>query len=82
MTIVKQKGFSFPVDKIKKKLDNLNPNKSPEPDEFHPRILKELSNEFLKIIRRKNYLKTGRMILLQCIKKEKKSLPATIDQLV
>ena len=43
MTIVKQKGFSFLVDKIKKKLDNLNPCKSPGPDEFHPRILKELS---------------------------------------
>ena len=36
---------SFPVDKIKKKLDNLNPYKSPGPDELHPRILKELSNE-------------------------------------
>ena len=36
---------SFPADKIKKKLDNLNPYKSPGPDELHPRILKELSNE-------------------------------------
>ena len=36
---------SFPADKIKKKLDNLNPYKSPGPDELHPRILIELSNE-------------------------------------
>ena len=36
---------SFQADKIKKKLDNLNPYKSPRPDELHPRILKELSNE-------------------------------------
>ena len=36
---------SIPADKIKKKLDNLNPYKSPGPDELHPRILKELSNE-------------------------------------
>ena len=36
---------SFPVDKIKKKLDNLNPYIPPGPDELHPRILKELSNE-------------------------------------
>ena len=32
--------FSFLEDKIKKKLDNLNPYKSPGPDESHPRILK------------------------------------------
>ena len=36
---------SFPADKIKKKLDNLNPYKSPGSDELHPRILEELSNE-------------------------------------
>ena len=36
---------SIPADKIKKKLDNLNPYKSPGPDELHPKILKELSNE-------------------------------------
>ena len=27
---------SFPADKIKKKLDNVNPYKSPGPDELHP----------------------------------------------
>ena len=32
--------FSFLEDKIKKKLDNVNPYKSPGPDESHPRILK------------------------------------------
>ena len=36
---------SFPADKIKKKPDNLNPYKSPGPEELHRRILKELSNE-------------------------------------
>ena len=36
---------SIPADKIKKKLDNFNPYKSPWPDELHPRILKELCNE-------------------------------------
>ena len=36
---------SFPKDKIKKKLDNLNPYKSPGADELHAKILKELSNE-------------------------------------
>ena len=36
---------SFPADKIKKKLDNLNPYKSPEADKLHPTMLKELSNE-------------------------------------
>ena len=36
---------SFPADKIEKKLDNLNPFKSPGTDELHPRVLKELSNE-------------------------------------
>ena len=36
---------SFSADKIKKKLDNLNPYKSPGSGELHPRILKELSNE-------------------------------------
>ena len=36
---------SFPAVKIKKKLDNLNPYKSPGPDELHHRILKEFSNE-------------------------------------
>ena len=36
---------SFPADKIKKKLDNVNRYKSPGFDELHPRILKELSNE-------------------------------------
>ena len=36
---------SFPADKIKKKLNNSNPYKSSGPDELHPRILKELSNE-------------------------------------
>ena len=36
---------SFPADKIKKKVDNLNPYKSPGSDELHPKILKELSNE-------------------------------------
>ena len=36
----------FRSRQIKKKVDNLNPYKSPGPDELHPRILKELSNEF------------------------------------
>ena len=27
---------SFPADKTKKKLDNVNPYKSPGPDELHP----------------------------------------------
>ena len=36
---------SFPKDKIKYKLHNLNPYKSPGADELHPRILKELSNK-------------------------------------
>ena len=37
--------FSFPIDKINKKLNNLNPYKSPGPDELHHRIIKELCNE-------------------------------------
>ena len=36
---------SFPTEKMKKKLDNLNPYKSPEADVLHPRILKEFFNE-------------------------------------
>ena len=32
-------------DQIWKALSNLNTDKSPGPDEFHPRILKELCNE-------------------------------------
>ena len=36
---------SFPIDKIKKKLENLNPYKPPEADELHPGTLKEWSNE-------------------------------------
>ena len=36
---------SFPVDKINKKLNDLNPYKSPGLDESHPRILNELCNE-------------------------------------
>ena len=36
---------SFPADKIKKNLDNLNPYKSPGPEELHLRILKKMSNE-------------------------------------
>ena len=72
---------SFPADKIKKKLDNLNPYKSPGSDELHPRILEELSNELslpLSLISqnhlvKENYLKSGRMLLLlHCIKKEKR----------
>ena len=35
----------FLTDKIKKKLDNLKPYKSPRIDEVHPRVLKELSNK-------------------------------------
>ena len=82
---------SFLIDKIKKKLDNLNPYKSPRADELRPRILKELSNELSlplslvmsKLFSEENCLKTGRMLLLfHCIKEEKKSLPATVDQLV
>ena len=33
----------FSEDKVKKKLLNLNPDKSPGADNLHPRILKELS---------------------------------------
>ena len=33
--------FTVSVDTIKKKLKNLNANKSPGPDEIHPRLLKE-----------------------------------------
>ena len=36
---------SFQTDKIKKKLDNLNPYKSPGADELLSIMLKELSNE-------------------------------------
>ena len=36
---------SFPADKTKKRLDNLNLYKSPGSDELYPRILKESSNE-------------------------------------
>ena len=32
-------------ERMKKALRNLNPNKSPGPDEMHPRILKELASE-------------------------------------
>ena len=81
---------SFPADKIKEKPDNLNPCKSTGADGLHPRILKELSNELSLSLSlsqnhsvKENYLKTRRMlVLLNCIKKEKKSLPATIDQIV
>ena len=38
------KHVSFPVDKINKRLNNLNPYKSTEPDELRLRILKELCN--------------------------------------
>ena len=79
----------FPADKIKKKPDNLNPCKSPGADGLHPRILK-LSNELSLPLSfsqnhsvKENYFKTRRMLLLlHCIKKEKKSLPATTDQIV
>ena len=36
---------SSPIDKINKKLNNLNPYKSPGPDELHHRIIKDLCNE-------------------------------------
>ena len=81
---------SFPADKIKEKSDNLNPCKSTGADGLHPRILKELFNELSLSLSlsqnhsvKENYLKTRRMLLLlNCIKKEKKSLPATIDQII
>ena len=36
-------GVAFSEDKVKKKLLNRNPYKSPRADNLHPRILKELS---------------------------------------
>ena len=80
--------ISFPVDKIKKKLDSLNPFKSPGPEELQPRMLKELSNELslpLSLIFSKSFSEGE---LFQHWKDaiitplHKKSLPATINKLV
>ena len=35
-------------EKVKERLESLNPHKSPGPDGLHPRVLKELSNEISK----------------------------------
>ena len=35
--------ISFDADSIKKKLNSLKVNKSPGPDQLHPRLLKEMS---------------------------------------
>ena len=83
--------ISFPTEEIKKKLDNLNPYKSPEADELHPRILKEFSNELslpLSLIFSKSFNEEELpqhwkdAIITPLHKKEKKSLPATIGELV
>ena len=82
---------SFLADKIKKKPDNLNPYKSPGPDELHRRILKELSNELslpLFLIFSNSFSK-GELpqdwkdaITTPLHKKGEKKLPATTDQLI
>ena len=38
-------SVEFTKGSVLKKLQNLNPGKSPGPDGFHPRILKELAEE-------------------------------------
>ena len=38
------KTINFKKDKIRKKLEDLNPNKSPGPDGISPRILKEMAD--------------------------------------
>ena len=82
---------SFPIDKIKKKLDNLNSYKSPGGDELPPRILKDLSNELslpLSLIFSKLFSEWElpqdwkNAIITPLHKKKKKSLPVTKDQLV
>ena len=35
-------------EKVKERLESLNPHKSPGPDGLHPQVLKELSNEISK----------------------------------
>ena len=59
-------------EKVKERLESLNPHKSPGPNELHPRVLKELSNEISKplaIIMQKSldehpYRRTGKMRML------------------
>ena len=52
MPSCENKDFSSPLSEIDivkadvaKRLSVLNPNKSPGPDSFHPRVLKELAHE-------------------------------------
>ena len=41
-------NLNISEDMVKKKLDKINPSKSPGPDGLHPRVLKELSPEISK----------------------------------
>ena len=48
----------FTIDNVKTKLDNLNQNKSPGPDMFHPQLLHSLANELsepLAVLYQKSY---------------------------
>ena len=81
---------SFPTDKTKKKLDNLNPYKSTGAAEFHPRILKQSSNELslpLSLIFSKSFSEgelpqDWKDITSPLHKKGEKKLPVPISQLV
>lgn len=81
--------LNISTETIKKKLDNLKIDKSPGPDNIHPRILRELSNilsEPLSIIQ---HLLTvfvqmngDVLMLLHCSRKEITNMLVITDPLV
>jgi hypothetical protein len=79
------------AETIKKKLDNLKIDKSPGPDNIHPRILRELSNilsEPLSIFIATHLLTVfvqmndDVLMLLHCSRKEITNMLVITDQLV
>ena len=79
------------AETIKKKLDNLKIDKSPGPDNIHPRILRELSNilsEPLSIFITTHVLTVfvqmndDVLMLLHCSRKEITNMLVITDQLV
>jgi hypothetical protein len=84
--------LNISAETIKKKLDNLTIDKSPGPDNIHPRILRELSNilsEPLSIIYSNSYILTvfvqmngDVLMLLHYSRKEITNMLVITDQLV